>query len=115
MTPDVPTAQAGGVKLFQFGGPIGINLFLYASNTRTRRGQTLALSSPISTMRVTPRLRNALPASSSTVQASAALKERVRRPALLKKLAKAEDLAPLFKVSFRGVYRGIKLLTIAVE
>ncbi|KAF9560640.1 acyl-CoA carboxylate CoA-transferase [Agrocybe pediades] len=48
-------------------------------------------------MRVTPRLRNALPASSSTVQASAALKERVRRPALLKKLAKAEDLAPLFK------------------
>lgn len=34
---------------------------------------------------------------SASAQASAALRERVRRPALLSKLAKPEDLAPLFK------------------
>jgi hypothetical protein len=43
-------------------------------------------------MRATPLLRNA-PAT-----ASAALRERVRRPAYLNKLANSKDLAPLFKV-----------------
>ncbi|KAG6843668.1 Acetyl-CoA hydrolase [Tephrocybe sp. NHM501043] len=42
-------------------------------------------------MRVTPCLRQ------NTLSVSAALRERVRRPALLKKIAKPEDLAPLFK------------------
>ena len=43
-------------------------------------------------MRATPLLRNA-PAT-----ASAALRERIRRPAYLSKLANPKDLAPLFKV-----------------
>ncbi|KAL0569999.1 acetyl-CoA hydrolase [Marasmius crinis-equi] len=43
-------------------------------------------------MKVTPCLRNA-----SVSGPSAALRERVRRPAYLKKLAKPSDLAPLFK------------------
>ncbi|KDR69927.1 hypothetical protein GALMADRAFT_255228 [Galerina marginata CBS 339.88] len=47
-------------------------------------------------MRVTPRLRNAISHQSPLV-ASAALKERVRRPTMLSKLALAEDLAPMFK------------------
>ncbi|KAG5637606.1 Acetyl-CoA hydrolase [Sphagnurus paluster] len=42
-------------------------------------------------MRVTPSLRQKVPS------VSAALRERVRRPALLKKLADPTDLAPLFK------------------
>ncbi|KAJ3489955.1 hypothetical protein NLJ89_g11481 [Agrocybe chaxingu] len=45
-------------------------------------------------MRPTPFLRNAIGRGGV---ASAALKERVRRPAYLKRLAQPEDLAPLFK------------------
>ncbi|KAL0948580.1 hypothetical protein HGRIS_011139 [Hohenbuehelia grisea] len=41
-------------------------------------------------MRITPTLRSA-------AGVSAALKERVRRPSMFTKLARAEDLAPLFK------------------
>ncbi|KAF5344316.1 hypothetical protein D9756_011310 [Leucocoprinus leucothites] len=44
-------------------------------------------------MRFTPLLRNLKP----SMTASAALRERVRRPAFLERLARAEDLAPLFK------------------
>ncbi|KIJ99184.1 hypothetical protein K443DRAFT_133169 [Laccaria amethystina LaAM-08-1] len=47
-------------------------------------------------MRATPLLRNA-PAT-----ASAALRERVRRPAYLNKLANSKDLAPLFKIGWSG-------------
>lgn len=42
-------------------------------------------------------------ASSSLLKASAELTSRVRRPSLLKKLAKAEDLLPLFP---NGAYIG---------
>lgn len=45
-------------------------------------------------MRATPLLRNVKP--SPTI--STALKERVRRPAFLQRLTRAEDLVPLFKV-----------------
>jgi acetyl-CoA hydrolase len=42
-------------------------------------------------------------ASAAALTASAALKSRVRRPSLLKKLAHAEDLIPLFP---NGAYIG---------
>ncbi|KAL0067839.1 acetyl-CoA hydrolase [Marasmius tenuissimus] len=45
-------------------------------------------------MKVTPSLRNA-----SVAGPSAALRERVRRPGYLKKLAQPSDLAPLFKAN----------------
>lgn len=47
-------------------------------------------------MRTTPILRNV---GRSSLTPSAALAERVRRPGYLAKLAKPEDLVPLFKVS----------------
>jgi len=47
-------------------------------------------------MRTTPFLRNITTPGLSTP--SAALRERVRRPAYFNKLTSAEDLAPLFKV-----------------
>lgn len=43
-------------------------------------------------------------ASSAVLQASAALKARVRRPSMLKKLAHPEDLIPLFP---NGAYVGV--------
>ncbi|KAF6742088.1 hypothetical protein DFP72DRAFT_979565 [Ephemerocybe angulata] len=48
-------------------------------------------------MKPTLRLRNASSLAGKALKPSAALQERVRRPAFLNKLARAEDLAPLFK------------------
>jgi len=53
-------------------------------------------------MRITPFLRNIPTPRLSTP--SAALRERVRRPAYFNKLTSAEELAPLFKV--RGLFVG---------
>jgi hypothetical protein len=53
----------------------------------------------LTTMRATLRLRNASALAGKTIRPSAALIERVRRPAFLNKLTTAEDLAPQFKVS----------------
>ncbi|KAF8956209.1 acyl-CoA carboxylate CoA-transferase [Flammula alnicola] len=55
------------------------------------------------TMRTTPFLRNiSIPRAGSPLQPSAALRERVRRPGYLSRLANPEDLAPLFKIGWSG-------------
>ena len=60
-------------------------------------------------MRASLRLRNASTMfSGRTLKPSPQLLERVRRPAMLKKLAHPDDLAPLFKVSPFSLYRSLE-------
>jgi hypothetical protein len=60
-------------------------------------------------MRCTPFLRNLPPPVKKAAQPSTKLLERVRRPGYLNKLVHPEELAPLFKVRARRVFKCLNM------